>query len=480
MRPLGELIDLSTMFSSKPRGAHLSLIATFSLLLSLAQARPISLPSWLTNVLPEKGATLADEIKCYSLPYGGIGFTSHVLTYWTILVLGFGRKPYWPWRRLSAGKFDLFLSITQVIITVAVAAFTIARCRSRWQFILIAVWKLVMSMVVGVWGISASRNAIRAAKYNLLVTAQNDRNVPRIWSSDDLTWLTLFIYAAAAVVGLVGLISLVVQNFWLPRVWKITTVFGSLILAAGLAMFALWWCVDMSGKDDFDRMKRKTHGKAVLRGLGFSGLGVIPTLMLILAAFYSDWVLGAFAGSLVGVPSGDNAYLYWVSAPIFSATNYRLSGITRHTLQRNGYRSSLLDLARHDGLLIVMDEVFDCSQTSRCRGTGRGGPDSMTVSGLGRAGQRSEINPQKRALLGQEDRWERKEEEKRHAPSSYSEHDVLCFHASEYPSIAIPLLVDVECTLVSINLYKSRGDALCLSTPLKLELKLLPTTRLSR
>ena len=220
------------MFSSKPRCSSL-LLATFSLLLSPAQTRPIQLPSWLINMLPEKGATLDDEIKCYSLPYGGIGFLSHVLTYWTILVLGFGRKPYWPWSRLSAGKFDLCLSIMQLFITVAIASFTIARCRSRWQFILLAVWKLVMGMVVGAWGISASRNAMKASKYDPL------HKSPRIWSSEDATWLTLFIYAAAAVVGLVGLISLVVENFRIPGVWKITTVFGSLILGTGLACLAL-------------------------------------------------------------------------------------------------------------------------------------------------------------------------------------------------------------------------------------------------
>ena len=126
LQTLSAQISLPTMFLSKPTPSILILLATFSLLLAQAQARPIQLPSWLTNVLPQKGATLADEIKCYSLPYGGIGFASHVLTYWTILVLGFGRKPYWPWSRLSAGKFDLFLSVTQLIITVAIAAFTIA------------------------------------------------------------------------------------------------------------------------------------------------------------------------------------------------------------------------------------------------------------------------------------------------------------------------------------------------------------------
>ena len=351
------------MFSFKARASGLQLLTTlFSLLLLQAQGRPIQLPSWLTNALPEKGATVADEIKCYSLPYGGIGFLSHVLTYWTILVLGFGRRPYWPWRKLSAGPFDLFLSMVQLVITVAIASFTIARCRSRWQFVLIAVWKLVMSAVVGVWGISASRNAIKASKYELLAkspghvgldelqlprtyahanppgymgldepwpprtyaranppSGTQDRatrhKAPRIWSSEDGTWWTLVIYAAAAAVGLVGLISLVVENFWIPRVWKITTVFGSLILGTGLGFLALWWCLDSE-----EEGARKRHSRALLRGLGFSSLAVVPTLMLILAAFYSDWVLGALAGNLVGVPSSDNAYLYWVNSrlsPLF-------------------------------------------------------------------------------------------------------------------------------------------------------------------
>jgi hypothetical protein len=368
------------MFRSKSTSPRLLLILAIFLVLGPAQARPIQLPSWLTNVLPEKGATLADEIKCYSLPYGGIGFTSHVLTYWTILVLGFGRKPYWPWSRLSAGKFDLCLAITQVVVTVAIAAFTIARCRSRWQFILLAVWKLVMSMVVGVWGISASRNAIKASKYQLLAKPQSGFGLdeprflrpnvgadpppsyqkddpgykaPRIWSLHDGTWLTLLIYGAAAVVGLVGLISLVVENFWTPGVWKITTVFGSLILGTGLAFLALWSYVDVSG--------------ALLWGLGFSSLGVIPFLMLILAAFYSDWVLGALAGSLVGVPSGDNAYLYWVKYKSFSAWRLPANWMPRHTLQRNGYPSSLRDLELYVPLCIVgvnFDEMSLCTALS--------------------------------------------------------------------------------------------------------------------
>jgi hypothetical protein len=42
-----------------------------------------------------------------------------------------------------------------------------------------------------------------------------------------------------------------------------------------------------------------------------SVLGAMPGLGLALGAFYSDWILGAFAGSLVGIPGGDNMFVYW-------------------------------------------------------------------------------------------------------------------------------------------------------------------------
>jgi hypothetical protein len=37
--------------------------------------------------MPTKGDGIPGEIKCYGLPYGGIGFTSHVLTYYTLCML---------------------------------------------------------------------------------------------------------------------------------------------------------------------------------------------------------------------------------------------------------------------------------------------------------------------------------------------------------------------------------------------------------
>jgi hypothetical protein len=273
--------------------SRILLLAAFSLLLSQGYCLPAPLPPWLSSIIPHKGATVADEIKCYSLPYGGIGFLSHFLTYWTIFWLGHGRKPYFPFSMLSAGKLDLCLSILQMVITVSIAAFTMSRCRSRWQFILIAMWKLVMSLVVGIWGFAASLKAMENFSGYYPITEKH-------WESESRTIWILIPYGLTAIVGLVGLISLVAENIHNPLVWKITAAFGSVVAAAGVIGLLM-------------RFLGVTSPFNARLDTALSVLGIMIAAMIILCAFYSDWILGALAGSLVGVPSGDNGYLYWVS-----------------------------------------------------------------------------------------------------------------------------------------------------------------------
>ena len=112
--------------------------------------------------------------------------------------------------------------------------------------------------------------------------------------------ITLAPYGFGAIVGLVGLISLVVENIHNPLVWKITAVFGSVVAAAGVISL-IWF--SFVAEDFFEACYR-------------SALSVPEAMLVatfILCAFYSDWILSALAGSLVGVPSSDNKYLYWVS-----------------------------------------------------------------------------------------------------------------------------------------------------------------------
>lgn len=52
------------------------------------------IPAWIAKLVPGRGnGSLQDGIKCYGLPYGAIGFVSHILTYCTIFSLDLSRSP---------------------------------------------------------------------------------------------------------------------------------------------------------------------------------------------------------------------------------------------------------------------------------------------------------------------------------------------------------------------------------------------------
>jgi len=63
----------------------------------------------------------------------------------------------------------------------------------------------------------------------------------KIWESESRTISILIPYGLAAIVGLVGLISLMVENVHNPLVWKITAVSGSVAAAAGVISLLVWF-----------------------------------------------------------------------------------------------------------------------------------------------------------------------------------------------------------------------------------------------
>lgn len=247
---------------------------------------PLDIGAFLHNLMPEKGGTsITDELMCYSLPYGGIGFTSHVLTYWTILFLGLGRKPLPPFSKLKHSWWDLLLALVTVIITVPLAAFTIVRCIRRWQFVLLAVWKTTMSFTLGIIGLHRSLS-LRKSKNGLYIDEE---------SYGIFAWLIL--YMLGTIVGLTGLLSLIIQTFHdNSKVRIICYVFGGIVAGLGVIAF----CLGSRGDDG---------------GLWvgtFSFLAIAIVVGGILAAFYCDWILGAIANNnWAGAPSGDNVWLYW-------------------------------------------------------------------------------------------------------------------------------------------------------------------------
>jgi hypothetical protein len=96
---------------------------------------PLNILNWLYGqILPSPGKTLAGEIKCYNLSYGGISFLSHILTYYTVIMLLNGKTPLLPrpGEVIKHGMVDCFLSALGTIGSIIITGFNISACRFRW------------------------------------------------------------------------------------------------------------------------------------------------------------------------------------------------------------------------------------------------------------------------------------------------------------------------------------------------------------
>lgn len=280
---------------------HFIFVVVFLFAIFPNTSKAISLSGWLHP--PYTNGSLKEEIQCYSLPYGGIGFASHILTYYTITMLAFQRRPWAPWIRNTHSGLDILLTVISLIATIIVSVLTIIRCRSRWQFIAIAAWKLDLSLTLGFLSLHAAL-LLRSEKhqggdmYNYYEDAME-------FVSDDrfkvLFWLLLYIPGVAA--GMSGLLSLVAETIGSNHnVLVVTAVFGSVTLTCA-AIVGLIVCFAQFDEDDSKALSLIFSGLSAV-GVALMGLGV-------LGAFYSDWILGAIANNMSGAPSSDNAALYW-------------------------------------------------------------------------------------------------------------------------------------------------------------------------
>ncbi|SPQ21436.1 8b286668-35fc-4987-9deb-17832c2848eb [Thermothielavioides terrestris] len=129
------------------------------ILLAAAAAGPVqafNLRTWLDNPPYAGGGTAQEQIQCYALPYGAIGFSSHLLTYLTAFLLSIGRHPLLFWNRLKRRRFNIFVSAVGFCVSCPVTVLTMVRCRRTWPFILLAIWKLFLSATITIMAIHAA------------------------------------------------------------------------------------------------------------------------------------------------------------------------------------------------------------------------------------------------------------------------------------------------------------------------------------
>lgn len=162
-------------------------LAALLLVLPLATCRQLAHDEKYLKEL-ERLAALRLEISCYALPYGGLGFTSHMLTYYTIGALAYGCQPLRPWKPLEGKWWDRPLAIVQVVGTVTFSAITMARCHQRWEFVLVALWMMTTAITLSVITIVGPLAPDRWKNpFTILVTVRTLDNTHRlaiaIWSA---------------------------------------------------------------------------------------------------------------------------------------------------------------------------------------------------------------------------------------------------------------------------------------------------------
>lgn len=279
---------------------------------------------------PYKNGTLAEELQCYGLPYGGMGFASHILTYYTIIMLSYQRRPWMPWKKNSHRLVDITLTICGLIATIIITVLTIIRCRNRWQFVAIATWKLILSVTLGVLSFHAVMmvRPKEEQQYIELGPLQSNSDASEKKDYKKVLWW-LLLYIPGVVVGLSGLLSLVSKEIGHNhRIKIVTEVFGGAIALPVLVMLIIGivgMCLQCrkSREEQANNWSIENLGKRTM-ATGVIALLVAGSATSVLAALYSDWVLGAIAGNMVGLPSRDVAAMYWAyffakRLPLFSS-----------------------------------------------------------------------------------------------------------------------------------------------------------------
>jgi hypothetical protein len=251
---------------------------------------PFDFGSWIKGELePEAGTDIASELNCYNLPYGGLGFISHSLTYWAVGWTIWGRKPLWPMAKLTAGPWDILMGSLSILGTIIPAAFTISACRNRWQFVLLAVWKLTLALC-------ATATSLLQA---IAIRGDKGRREPH-----ESVW-TLAIYGAGTIIGMTGLFSLIAERLNEDDNMGLIIVMGVFGIVCGIpATFFILW---LFGFPILKCCCKKSYEK-----FGRWTVGTTVGLFVLLAAFWGDWAFAVIVGNLLGSPSGDTKVLYWV------------------------------------------------------------------------------------------------------------------------------------------------------------------------
>jgi hypothetical protein len=280
------------------------------------------------------------QAACYSLPYGAVGFSSHLITYYTMIVLILGLRPLCPWRRLEFPLSGFISGTISFIGTTIVTSVSISRCAGELPFRLIGAWMLMTSVAVSIttiatpyaFGISkqevltnkenretyirerksydviaVARMADREAKFTVpevelkMYVEDPARKAKRSLGKSALFWVVM-IWIAGSIMGVYG-VMLFCEGKWssISTMNTVTIVFTILVFWPVYLIFFSLFRGGMS-EDKFWML-----------------IVIQLALVCSLGLLWMDWAIASMTGNLIGLPGHKDgavnqklAWLYFV------------------------------------------------------------------------------------------------------------------------------------------------------------------------
>jgi len=227
------------------------------------------------------------EIACYSLPYGGIGFTTHILTFYAAAMLFLGRRPMQPWKELKHKNFDIVLGSIQLVATIILTSITIARCRHEWQFVVFGIWMLVTSFTISSLTMALPRIFHKEIlSERQLRVAEDSKESCLDDVLNTMTYSSVFLWALSCIAGVAAVAVIAGPIFgndeehgFAGGIRAVTIYIGCTTVFFALCMLSIW------------------------------PLAIV--FIFCMSLVWADWTLGVITGNLTGAPSNDVAPIYW-------------------------------------------------------------------------------------------------------------------------------------------------------------------------
>lgn len=258
-------------------------------------------------VSPEEKDSAIKAFRCFALPYGALGFLSHLLTYYTLIILYFGRRPFMPWWKLDSSILDIILAVGGMIGAVISFIIMLVRCTDAitniglesgsytfpfFSLIALLVCQLFLTISQSVWTLSRTlfSDQYQYAGGNLVRVDQNDQR--QILNGEMLCHYFCFVFPT-----IVDGAAIFALDIWIEGVGPTIGCLIAILLTFFLVLYGF-----REGLTEVD--DNRAQGK---QWRFF--------LLIMISCFFFNlmmvWALGRWTGNLVGTPSSSNSALYW-------------------------------------------------------------------------------------------------------------------------------------------------------------------------